>query len=82
MPDFSKPSFTPVTIAKNLILVVVFYIISFVSTRATVPVEDPSMQNIVAAFSALGMAAMAWVSWHMLRAVYLDEKEHRAKNPH
>lgn len=79
MPDFSKTSFSPVTIAKNAVIMVVFFLIAFWSTKATVPVDDPSIQSMVAAATALAMALTAWIAWHMLRAVYLDEKEHRQK---
>ena len=79
MSDINNPSFSPVTIIKNLILFGAFFLISFWALRITVPTESELYINLIAFICALPMAAMTWIAWHMLRCVRLDDKKRKAE---
>lgn len=75
MADASKTKLSPVSIAIDLVLCVIAFVIFYKISNAHVASNDPKDIAIWSAFTATCMTGVFWLAWQMLKAVYRFQRE-------
>lgn len=72
-----KKSFSIVSLAIDLVLVAIAFVIFYRLVASHVPSNDPQMVMLWGGLTAGCMAGVFWLAWQMLKVVYRFQRDSR-----
>lgn len=72
-----KKSFNVVSLAIDLVLTAVAFVIFYALVHSHVPSSDPAMIKLWGGLTAGCMAGVFWLAWNMLKVVFKFQRESR-----
>jgi hypothetical protein len=77
MSSSAKKPFSIVTLAIDLALTAVAFVIFYSLVASHVPSSDPEMVKLWGALTAGCMSGVFWLAWNMLKVVFKFQRESR-----
>jgi divalent metal cation (Fe/Co/Zn/Cd) transporter len=77
MSSPAKKPFNFVSLAIDLVLTAIAFVIFYALVKSHVPSNDPKMVMLWAGLTAGCMAGVFWLAWNMLKVVFKFQRESR-----
>lgn len=77
MSSSEKKPFSIVTLAIDLVLTGIAFVIFYLLVESHVPSNDPQMVMLWSGLTAGCMAGVFWLAWQMLKVVFKFQRESR-----
>jgi len=77
MSSPAKKPFNFVSLAIDLVLTAIAFVIFYTLVKSHVPSNDPQMVMLWAGLTAGCMAGVFWLAWNMLKVVFKFQRESR-----
>ncbi|HEY8995586.1 MAG TPA: hypothetical protein VIM71_13035 [Lacunisphaera sp.] len=77
MSSPAKKSYTVVSLAIDLVLTAIAFVIFYSLVNSHVPSNDPKMVMLWGGLTAGCMSGVFWLAWNMLKVVFKFQRESR-----